>query len=165
MLRATSKHAYRFRFDSLAKHRMEAGSRHHVGFRTEDIAHPFLDIDQFDEAETWVVGIEEQIDVAVRPGLQSGDRAEQMQPSYPRPMKIGFVGAKGRDHLISIHLPSPKPDNHDTVFIAPLQFPCGVRPACATRMLGTLGDWVRRACTNGLTEILVVLVRRVQAGG
>jgi hypothetical protein len=162
MLLGTSEHAHRFRFDSLAQHRMEAGPRHHVGFRTEDIAHPFLDIDQFDEAETWVVGIEEQIDVAVRPVLPSGDGAEQVQPSYPRPMQIGFVGAKGRDHLISIHLPSPKPN--DTVIKAVLQFPCGPTPAYATRMLGPVGDWVGLYRTNGLTEPLVVLIRHAQAG-
>jgi hypothetical protein len=43
---------------------MQAGPRHHIGFRTEDIAHPFLDIDQFDEAETRIVRIEEKIDLS-----------------------------------------------------------------------------------------------------
>jgi hypothetical protein len=48
-----------------------------------------------------------KIDVAVRSGFLPCDRSKQVQPSHPDPMKIGFVVAKGRDHVASIHLPSP----------------------------------------------------------
>jgi hypothetical protein len=116
-----------------------------------------------DEAETRVVRIEEQIDVAVGPGLLSGDRAEQIQPGYPRPMKIGFVDAKGRDHVIAIHLPSPDPGNHHIVFKAAVQFPCGDRPSAATMMRAT--KEIRRARINDLAAVRAVLLRPAQDAG
>jgi len=82
---------------------MQAGPRHHIGFRAKDIAHLLLDIDQLDQTEARVVGIEEKIDIAVRPGFPPGDRTEQIEPSDAGPMKIGFVGTQPCDHLVSIH--------------------------------------------------------------
>jgi hypothetical protein len=35
--------------------------------------------------------------------LLTGDRAEQIQMSHSCPAQVGFMGAKGRDHIVSIH--------------------------------------------------------------
>jgi hypothetical protein len=77
---------------------MQTGPRHHIGFRPEDIADTIPNNDQLDQAEPRVVRIEEEIDIAVRSGFLPGDRAELVQPSHPRSMKLGFVRAKPRDH-------------------------------------------------------------------
>jgi hypothetical protein len=103
MLRGTSENAQRFRFDLRPKHWMQAGPRHHIGLRAQDIADTILDIDQLDQTEARIVGIEEKVDIAVRTGFPTGDRAEQIEPSNPGPMKIGCMGAKGLDHVVSIH--------------------------------------------------------------
>src|SRR5665213_3586348 len=102
-LRGTSENAQRCRFDLRPKHWMQAGPRHHIGFRAKDEADLILDIDQLNQTEARIVGVEEKIDIAVRPGLPAGDRAEQIKPSDTGPMKIGLMGAKGRDHMVSIH--------------------------------------------------------------
>jgi hypothetical protein len=135
---------------------MEAGPRHHVGFRTKDVVHPFLDVDQFDEAEAWVISIEEKINIAVCAGLLPGDRAEQVQPRYPGTMKIGFIGAKRRDHEVSIHLPSPKPCNHHTALRTAVQFPCGDRLSRALDF-GAIDQEGLRTCIDGLPEARGVL--------
>jgi hypothetical protein len=98
-----SENAQRFRFDLRPQHWMQAGARHHIGFRAEDEADTILDIDQLDETEARVVGIEKQIDITVRPGFAPGDRAEQVQSSDPDPMEIGFMGAQSLDDVVSIH--------------------------------------------------------------
>src|SRR5215472_2904884 len=100
---------------------MQAGPRHHVGFRTQDFADAILDIDQLNQTETWVIGIEEEIDIAVRPGLPPGDRTKQVESRDPDLMKIRFVGAKLRDHVVSVHGWSPKPHHDGTIATPKLQ--------------------------------------------
>jgi hypothetical protein len=78
-----SENALRFRLDLRPKHWMQAGAGHDIGFRPEDIADAILDIDQFYQTETWIIGIEEEVDIAARSGLPPGNRAEQLQPSTP----------------------------------------------------------------------------------
>src|ERR1700679_2810291 len=102
-LRGTSENAQCCRFDLRPKHWMQAGSRHHIGFRAKDVAYLLLDIDQLNQTEARIVGVEEKIDIAVRPGFPAGDRAEQVKSSDTGPMKIGFMGAEGLDHMVSIH--------------------------------------------------------------
>jgi hypothetical protein len=103
MLRGTLENAQRFRFDPWSKHRVQAGSCHDVGFCAEDLTDLVLHIDQFDETEARVIGIEEQIDIAIRPGFSAGDRAEQVEPSDTGSVEFGFVGTKPRDDIVSIH--------------------------------------------------------------
>jgi len=50
----------------------------------------------------------EEIDIAVRPGLSPGERTEQVESRDANPMKIRFVGAKLRDHVVSVHGWSPE---------------------------------------------------------
>jgi|SRR5450631_3908566 hypothetical protein len=103
-----SEYAQRLCFDSVPQHGMQAGARHHVGSRAEDIADPILDVDQFDQIEARVVRVEEKIDIAVRSSLLAGDGAEQIEPGNADLMKIGFVGAKLRNHIIPLNDKSPE---------------------------------------------------------
>src|ERR1700722_5318422 len=59
---------------------MQTAPRHHVGFGAEDIADAILDVNQFDQTKASVVGIEEEIDIAVRPGLLADNGVEQIEP-------------------------------------------------------------------------------------
>jgi hypothetical protein len=93
MARGTSKNAQRFRLDFLAKHWMEAGPRHHVGFRPKDLTHPFLDVDEVDKAKSGIIGIEEEVNITVRLRVTPSNRAEQIEPRHAGAMKIGFMGA------------------------------------------------------------------------
>ena len=56
---------------------MQAGARRHIGFRAEDVADAILNIDQLNQTEPWIVGIEKQIDIAVRPGVLPGNRVNR----------------------------------------------------------------------------------------
>jgi hypothetical protein len=103
MLRGTSKNPQCFRFDLPPKHGVETGSGHHVSFQAQDTADSLLDIDQFDEAEPWIVRVEGQVDVAVRSGFLAGDGTEQVKPCHPDAVKIGLMGAQSRDHIVSTH--------------------------------------------------------------
>ncbi len=75
-----SEHLHRFRFDRRSQHGVEAGARHDVDLCSENVADLIMNVDQIDQAEARVVGIEEQIDVAGRPRLIPCDRPEQVKP-------------------------------------------------------------------------------------
>jgi hypothetical protein len=106
MLLGTSENAQRFGFDLRPKHGVQDGSRHYIGFCAEDVAYLLLDIDQLNQTEAWVVGIEKEIDIAVRPGVLPGNGAKQ-EECDPGPMKFVFMGAKRLDDVVAIHWPSP----------------------------------------------------------
>jgi hypothetical protein len=84
------------------------------------------------------------------------DRTEQVQSRYPGTMKIGFIGAKRRDHEVSILLPSPKPCNHHTALRTAVQFPRGNRLSRALGF-GAIEQEGVRSCIDGLPETRGVL--------
>lgn len=91
MLLGTLEHAQSFRLDLLAKTGVEAGAGHDIGFNAEDGGNLLLNVNEFDQAETRVVRVEEQIDVAVSSSLLAGDRAEKIQLCDTGPVKVGLM--------------------------------------------------------------------------
>jgi hypothetical protein len=81
---------------------MKARPCHHVGLGAEDVMDAFLHVHQVDETEARIVGIEEQIHVAISSGFLPGDRSEQVKTSDPEAVQLGFVGAERRYYLLSI---------------------------------------------------------------
>ena len=65
----TSENALSFGLDPRPKHWMQARACRHIAFRAKDGAHALLNVDQLDEAEARIVGVEEKIDIAMQPRL------------------------------------------------------------------------------------------------
>ena len=59
-LRGRSEYAQRFRLDPRPEHWMEAGTRHNVGVHAKNGVYEFLEVDQFDQVETRIVGIKKR---------------------------------------------------------------------------------------------------------
>jgi len=82
---------------------MEAGTRHNVGVHAKNGVYEFLEVDQFDQAETRIVGIKKKVDVAVRSRLLARHGSEEVEMSHPKMMQLRLMRTKRPDHLLSIH--------------------------------------------------------------
>jgi hypothetical protein len=83
MLRGTSEVAHRFRFDTVSNRRMQAGGRHYIGCRSQYFADTILDVDQFNKAETRIVGVKEMLQKikTFGPAVSGGPISSQLQGS------------------------------------------------------------------------------------
>jgi hypothetical protein len=83
MLRGTSEVAHCYRLDTRSDHRMQAGARHYIGCRSQYFADTMLDVDQFNKADTRIVGVKEMLQKikTFGPAVSGGSISSQLQGS------------------------------------------------------------------------------------
>ncbi len=82
---------------------MKTFARHDIRLRPQYIANAGLHVHQFDEAESRIIGVEEQIDVTICSRLISGHRTEKIKMSDAKAMEISLAGPQSLYYLLSGH--------------------------------------------------------------
>ena len=83
---------------------MQAVARHDVGRATEDIAGKCFHIHQFEETQLSFFIVKEQINVRIRGGITSCDRAEQVQMLDTEPFQVGLVPPQLGYDFLALHV-------------------------------------------------------------
>lgn len=87
---------------------MKAGTGHDVCFYAQDRVDLLLQVDKLDQAESRVIRIEEEVDIAVGSALVARDGPEQIKMRYTKAMKVALVFSQRRKHLFSVHFGPPR---------------------------------------------------------